>query len=64
MTDEEKPAPLKSRIGFLKGKIVVPDDIKTPFAAEIEQLFYSGDLFPPESGEDEPQPPPPSDSAR
>ena len=30
----------KSRIGFLKGKITVPDDIKTPFADEIEKLFY------------------------
>jgi prevent-host-death family protein len=28
------------RIGFLKGKISVPDDIKTPFADEIEKLFY------------------------
>ncbi len=26
--------------GFLKGKMVVPDDIKTPFAAEIEEMFY------------------------
>jgi len=30
----------QSRIGFLKGKITVPDDIKTPFADEIEQMFY------------------------
>jgi antitoxin (DNA-binding transcriptional repressor) of toxin-antitoxin stability system len=30
----------KRRIGFLKGKITVPDDIKTPFAAEIEEMFY------------------------
>lgn len=30
----------KRRIGFLKGKIKVPDDIKTPFAAEIEEMFY------------------------
>lgn len=30
----------KSRIGFLKGKITVPDDIKTPFSAEIEEMFY------------------------
>jgi prevent-host-death family protein len=30
----------KCRIGFLKGKITVPDDIKTPFADEIEKMFY------------------------
>ncbi len=30
----------KRRIGFLKGQITVPDDIKTPFAAEIEEMFY------------------------
>ncbi|HZP06129.1 MAG TPA: type II toxin-antitoxin system prevent-host-death family antitoxin [Terracidiphilus sp.] len=30
----------KQRIGFLKGQITVPDDIKTPFAAEIEEMFY------------------------
>jgi prevent-host-death family protein len=28
------------RLGMLKGKIRVPRDIKTPFAAEIEQMFY------------------------
>jgi prevent-host-death family protein len=33
----------KSRIGFLKGKITVPDDIKTPFAAEIEEMFYGNE---------------------
>jgi prevent-host-death family protein len=37
--DTEKPKP-KRRIGFLKGKIKVPDDIKTPFAEEIEKMFY------------------------
>jgi prevent-host-death family protein len=30
----------KRRIGFLKGEIKVPDDIKTPFAEEIEKMFY------------------------
>ena len=30
----------KRRLGMLKGKIRVPDDIKTPFAAEIEEMFY------------------------
>ena len=33
-------AKTKRRIGFLKGKIKVPDDIKTPFASEIEEMFY------------------------
>lgn len=35
--DDAKPV---QRIGFLKGKIKVPDDIKTPFADEIEKMFY------------------------
>jgi prevent-host-death family protein len=35
----EAPKP-KRRIGFLKGQIKVPDDIKTPFAKEIEKMFY------------------------
>jgi prevent-host-death family protein len=39
-TVEAKP---KRRIGFLKGKIKVPDDIKTPFAEEIEKMFYGED---------------------
>jgi prevent-host-death family protein len=29
-----------SRVGFLKGQITVPDDIKTIFADEIEELFH------------------------
>jgi prevent-host-death family protein len=33
-------ATAQRRIGFLKGKIKVPDDIKTPFAEEIEKMFY------------------------
>lgn len=33
---EKKPA---SRIGFLKGKIKVPDDFDTMFAEEIEKMF-------------------------
>ena len=36
-SDDAKPV---QRIGFLKGKIKVPDDIKTPFAEEIEKMFY------------------------
>jgi prevent-host-death family protein len=31
---------LKRRIGFMKGQYTVPDDIKTPFAEEIEKMFY------------------------
>ena len=34
-----KEKPLK-RIGFMKGQYTVPDDIKTPFAEEIEEMFY------------------------
>jgi prevent-host-death family protein len=30
------------RIGFMKGMYKAPDDIKTPFAAEIEEMFYGG----------------------
>ncbi len=26
-------------IGFMKGRISIPDDIKTPFAKDIEELF-------------------------
>jgi prevent-host-death family protein len=32
----------KQRIGFMKGMYKAPDDIKTPFAAEIEEMFYGG----------------------
>ena len=34
---ESKPAP--KRIGFLKGRIQVPDDFDTMFAEEIADLF-------------------------
>jgi prevent-host-death family protein len=37
--DEPKAKP-KRRIGFMKGQFTIPDDIKTPFAAEIEEMFY------------------------
>jgi prevent-host-death family protein len=30
----------RRRLGMLKGRIRVPDDIKTPFAAEIDEMFY------------------------
>jgi prevent-host-death family protein len=37
-----KPAKKKprQRIGFMKGQYTAPDDIKGPFAAEIEEMFY------------------------
>lgn len=39
---EEEPAPvIKDRgLGSLQGKWTVPDDIKTPFADEINEMFY------------------------
>ncbi|HGJ7698338.1 hypothetical protein ABZQ48_03370 [Pseudomonas aeruginosa] len=37
----------KKRVGLLAGMPPVPDDIKTPFAKEIEEMFYGS--------EDEPQ---------
>jgi len=30
----------KRRLGFLNGQHTVPDDIKTMFAEEIEEMFY------------------------
>jgi prevent-host-death family protein len=30
----------KRRLGALQGKFTVPDDIKTPFREEIEEMFY------------------------
>ncbi|HEX4032309.1 MAG TPA: type II toxin-antitoxin system prevent-host-death family antitoxin [Terracidiphilus sp.] len=33
----------KRRIGFMKGQYKAPADIKTPFAAEIEEMFYGGE---------------------
>ena len=37
-----EPAPAKPprRLGGLAGQFKVPDDIKTPFQAEIEEMFY------------------------
>lgn len=51
---EAKPG--KSRLGFLWGYGTVPDDIKAPFADEIEEMFYGNlDKFsrPPGEGEGE-----------
>jgi prevent-host-death family protein len=37
----DAPEPKKMRrIGFLKGQFKVPDDIKTMFKDEIEEMFY------------------------
>ena len=36
-----EPKKLTSRLGFMKGYgFKVPDDIKTPFKEEIEEMFY------------------------
>lgn len=35
--------PAKRRLGGLEGRFTVPDDIKAPFADEIERLFYGDD---------------------
>lgn len=37
--DDAKPV---QRIGFLKGKIKVPDNFDTMFAGEIEKMFNGG----------------------
>jgi prevent-host-death family protein len=37
----DAPEPKKtSRLGFMKGQYKVPDDIKTMFKDEIEEMFY------------------------
>ncbi|HEX9200199.1 MAG TPA: type II toxin-antitoxin system prevent-host-death family antitoxin [Acidobacteriaceae bacterium] len=37
----DAPEPKKMRrIGFMKGQFKVPDDIKTMFKGEIEEMFY------------------------
>jgi len=37
----DAPEPKKvSRLGFMKGQFKVPDDIKTMFKDEIEEMFY------------------------
>lgn len=37
---ESREETAKRRIGFMKGQMTVPDDIKTPYADEIEEMFY------------------------
>ena len=38
-----QPGIPQSRIGFMKGKMTIPDDIKAPWSEEIDTLFL-GDL--------------------
>ena len=37
---EEAPKKPVQRIGFMEGEGVIPDDIKTPFKDDIEDIFY------------------------
>jgi prevent-host-death family protein len=37
---DEAPFDTSRRIGFMEGEFTVPDDIKTPFKDEIEEMFY------------------------
>lgn len=37
--DAAEPKP-KRQLGFLKGKIEIPDDFDTMFQKEIEEMFY------------------------
>ncbi len=46
--DQPETAPKKRRIGFMEGMFTTPDDFDTMMAEEIEDMFYGGDLFPPE----------------
>jgi hypothetical protein len=42
--DNPDPKPkARHRIGFLQGKIKVPDDFDTIFQAEIKAMFYGSD---------------------
>jgi len=40
---EEPPAKKPRRIGFMKGRISVPDDFDTMGQEEIERMFYGED---------------------
>ena len=35
-----EPAPVKSRLGFMRGEFTVPDDFDTMDQEEIEKMFY------------------------
>jgi prevent-host-death family protein len=37
---EKEPVDTSRRLGFMRGQFKVPDDIKTPFKDEIEEMFY------------------------
>ncbi len=37
---EEPPKKAARRFGFLAGQYEAPEDIKTPFKDEIEEMFY------------------------
>jgi len=39
-SDEPVLKSVSSRLGFLKGKYIIPYDIKAPFREEIEEMFY------------------------
>jgi hypothetical protein len=43
---EGSDRPRRSRIGFMKGKIRVPDDFDTLMRDEIEDMFYNSALEP------------------
>lgn len=47
--DPENPEKNIPKIGFLKHLGPAPDDIKTPFQDEIEDMFYGSEIFPPET---------------
>jgi prevent-host-death family protein len=38
--EDDSKAKAMRRIGFLEGQFTVPDDIKTMFADEIDEMFY------------------------
>lgn len=37
---EPEPIDTSKRIGFMRGEMEIPDDIKEPFKDEIEEMFY------------------------
>ncbi len=43
---EEGEKAAAQRIGFMKGRIKVPDDFDTMFQDEIERMFYDGPIEP------------------
>lgn len=47
--DAENPDGVVPKIGFLKQLGPGPDDIKTPFKDEIEEMFYGSKIFAPDA---------------